>query len=109
MSTELDEAHHLATAYRDYPGIQLIAINSEKTPEQYLLGILAALDNELYNVREQLRTASKPSTREDVLEEAALSLENAREHGGAYGQKLRRPSNYASAARHVRTLKTGTP
>lgn len=49
------------------------------------------------------------ASREDVLEEAAVSLEEAREYGGAYGQKLRRPSNYASAARHVRTLKTTTP
>lgn len=49
------------------------------------------------------------ASREDVLEEAAVSLEEAREYGGAYGQKQRRPSNYASAARHVRTLKTGTP
>jgi hypothetical protein len=48
-------------------------------------------------------------TRDDVLEEAANALENARQYGGACGQQLRRPSNYASAAHHVRTLKTGTP
>jgi hypothetical protein len=52
-------------------------------------------------------TTTPPTVRNDVLEEAAAALENARQYGGAYGQKLRRPSNYASAAHHVRTLKAG--
>jgi hypothetical protein len=105
----LDAAHALAVSFRDSPGLTFIAVNTGGvTIEQHLLGLIAEQDAALYETREALRKATWNSSRDEVLEDAALALENARQAGGAYGQQERRPSNYASAARHVRTLKTGT-
>jgi hypothetical protein len=105
VTQQLDEAHHLANAYRDYPALKLIALNTgDLTVEQYFLSLITAQDSALYELREQLRT-KPPTTREEILEEVAASLEEQWEWGGAYGQRKRKPTGFAKAAAHVRSLK----
>lgn len=56
-----------------------------------------------------VQAAPGTASRDDVLEEAATTLETAIEYGGAYGQRARRPSNFTRAAKYVRDLKGRQP
>jgi len=104
--SQLDDARTIANAWRDDPDLKVVALRTGGlTVEEYLISLIAAQDSALYETGEKLRAATTNTTRTEVIEEVAASLETALEWGGAHGQRQRRPNNYGNAARHVRSLK----